>query len=35
MQGRELFCAELAAEKLLITGTVTGLFFEKEGENAT
>ncbi len=31
VQGKSLFCAELAAGKLLINGTVTGLFFKKEG----
>lgn len=35
VEGRELFCTELSTEKLLIIGTVTGLFFKKEGENAT
>ncbi len=35
VEGKDLFCAELSAGKLLINGTVTGLFLRKEGENAT
>lgn len=33
--GSKLFCAELDRGKLLINGTVTGLFLKKEGESAT
>ena len=35
VEGKELFCAELLAGKLLINGTVTALFLKKEGEDAT
>ena len=35
VEGKELFCAELSAGKLLINGTVTALFLKKEGEDAT
>jgi hypothetical protein len=35
VEGKELFCAELEAGKLLIIGTVTALFLKKEGEHAT
>ena len=35
IQGNGLFCAELTGEKLLINGTVTALFLEKEGADAT
>ena len=35
VEGKNLFCAELAAGKLLINGTVTAIFLKKEGEDAT
>ncbi len=35
VQGKGLFCAELTAGKLLINGTVTGVFLQKEGVDAT
>ncbi len=35
VEGKGLFCAELAAGKLLINGTVTGLLLKKEGKDAT
>jgi len=35
VEGEGLFCAELSEEKVLIIGTVTGLFFKREGRNAT
>lgn len=35
IKGKGLFCAELISGKLLINGTVSGLFLEKEGTDAT
>lgn len=35
VEGKNLFCAELEAGKLMIIGTVTALFLKKEGENAS
>jgi sporulation protein YqfC len=33
VEGKGLFCTEMIAGKLLINGTVTGLFIEKEGRS--
>ena len=35
VEGKGLFCAELAAEKILINGTVTALYLKKGDKNAT
>ena len=35
VRGESLFCAELSSEKMLISGTITGIFFLTEGEDAT
>ena len=35
VQGRGLFCAELAAERVLINGHVKGLFWEEGDADAT
>ncbi len=34
IEGKGLLCRELAADYLQITGTVTALLFEREGEHA-
>jgi hypothetical protein len=33
VEGKGLFCTEMIAGELLINGTVTGLFIEKEGRS--
>lgn len=35
VEGKDLFCSELEAGKLMIIGTVTALFLKKEGMDAT